>query len=158
PARPVAARVPVHRRRERRALRMRGLRARAERNPVRCAPLRGGDAPLRAGAENRLLARLFREGAAARAAPLGDVHRCSHLLNPTTETRPMSAVAEVVHAKPHRVSLLETFSKKYDLEPVKMLDTLKGTAFKNPNGGPPITNEQMMALLVVANQYNLNPF
>jgi len=70
----------------------------------------------------------------------------------------MSAVAEVVHAKPHRVSLLETFSKKYDLEPGKMLDTLKGTAFKNPNGGPPITNEQMMALLVVANQYNLNPF
>ncbi len=70
----------------------------------------------------------------------------------------MSAVAEVVHAKPHRVSLLETFSKKYDLEPGKMLDTLKGTAFKNPNGGPPVTNEQMMALLVVANQYNLNPF
>ncbi len=70
----------------------------------------------------------------------------------------MSAVADVVHPKQHRVSLLETFSKKYDLEPGKMLDTLKGTAFKNPNGGPPISNEQMIALLVVANQYNLNPF
>jgi len=71
----------------------------------------------------------------------------------------MSAVIEAPK-KPMstgRVSLLETFAQRYDIEPSKMLDTLKGTAFKSPKDGPPITNEQLMALILVANQYNLNP-
>jgi phage recombination protein Bet len=55
------------------------------------------------------------------------------------------------------VSLLETFARKYSIEPSKMLDTLRGTVFKNPKEGPPITNEQLMALILVANQYGLNP-
>ena len=52
-----------------------------------------------------------------------------------------------------KVSLVEAFSKKYSVEPAKMLSALKATAFKGN-----VTDEQMIALLVVANQYGLNPF
>jgi phage recombination protein Bet len=41
----------------------------------------------------------------------------------------------------------------FGIEPEKMLGTLKATAFKGD-----VSNEQMMALLVVAEQYNLNPW
>lgn len=43
---------------------------------------------------------------------------------------------------------------KYGVEPKQLWGTLKATAFRKEN----VTNEQMMALLVVADQYNLNPF
>ncbi|NGZ68935.1 phage recombination protein Bet [Vibrio aestuarianus subsp. cardii] len=46
---------------------------------------------------------------------------------------------------------------KYGVDPKKFWETLKSTAFKQRNGDAP-TDEQMMALLVVANEYNLNPF
>lgn len=59
-------------------------------------------------------------------------------------------------AKAEKPSLLKKFSSKYSVDPDKMMNTLKATAFHQRNGG--ITNEQMMALLVVADQYNLNPF
>jgi RecT family len=52
-------------------------------------------------------------------------------------------------------SLVVRFSQRFGIEPNKMLETLKQTAFKTDK---PATNEQMMALLVVAEQYNLNPF
>jgi phage recombination protein Bet len=57
-----------------------------------------------------------------------------------------------------RVSLVEKFAAKYSIEPEKMMTTLKQTAFKVKDGDPPVTNEQMAALLIVADQYNLNPF
>lgn len=53
-------------------------------------------------------------------------------------------------------SILAKFSDRYSVDPSKMLDTLKNVAFKQRNGH--ITNEQMIALLVVADQYKLNPF
>ena len=53
-------------------------------------------------------------------------------------------------------SILAKFSDRYSVDPNKMLDTLKNVAFKQRNGH--ITNEQMIALLVVADQYKLNPF
>lgn len=56
-----------------------------------------------------------------------------------------------------RPSLLAMVAGKYGVEPEKMLDTLKATAFKGERDKP-VTNEQMMALLVVANEYNLNPW
>ena len=62
----------------------------------------------------------------------------------------MSELAEI-----KGVSLVETFSGKYGVDANKMLHTLKQTAF---SGKDDISNEQMMALLVVANQYDLNPF
>lgn len=59
-------------------------------------------------------------------------------------------------ATAQRVSLVEKFAARYSVEPNKMLSTLKATAFKVKDGEA--TNEQMMALLIVADQYRLNPF
>lgn len=50
-------------------------------------------------------------------------------------------------------SVLVRMGQKFGVEPEKMLATLKATAFKGD-----VSNEQMMALLVVADQYNLNPW
>lgn len=50
-------------------------------------------------------------------------------------------------------SLLVKMAERYSVEPQKMLATLKATAFRGD-----VTNEQMMALLIVADQYNLNPW
>jgi len=57
-----------------------------------------------------------------------------------------------------RPSLVTKFASKYNVDPRKMLDTLKATAFKQRDSMPPISDEQMMALLIVADQYGLNPF
>lgn len=62
----------------------------------------------------------------------------------------MTAVATT---QERRVSLVERMADKYSLDPSKMMHALKETAFKGN-----VTNEQMMALLVVADQYNLNPW
>lgn len=50
-------------------------------------------------------------------------------------------------------SLLAKIASKYSVDPNKMLSTLKATAFKGD-----VSNEQMMALLIVADQYGLNPW
>jgi phage recombination protein Bet len=44
-----------------------------------------------------------------------------------------------------------------NVDPQELVDTLKQTAFRTPNGGVP-SDAQMTALLVVANQYQLNPW
>ena len=49
-------------------------------------------------------------------------------------------------------SALAVMASRYNVEPNKLLETLKGTVFKNA------TNEQLLALVVVANEYQLNPF
>lgn len=61
--------------------------------------------------------------------------------------------AEVRAAEQKRVSLIEKMANKYGLEPNRMMATLKATAFKGD-----VTNEQMAALLIVADQHNLNPW
>ena len=68
--------------------------------------------------------------------------------------------------KKESASLVRTFAARYQVDPDKLLETLKDTAFKQPGKmkndrwepGPEVTNAQMMALLVVANEYRLNPF
>lgn len=60
--------------------------------------------------------------------------------------------AVTVQQKP---SLVTKIASKYGVDANKMLATLKDTAFKTQGE---ITNEQMMALLIVADQYGLNPF
>ena len=52
-----------------------------------------------------------------------------------------------------QTSLLAKFASRFGVEPAKMLTTLKATAFKGD-----VSNEQMMALLIVADQYGLNPW
>lgn len=53
-------------------------------------------------------------------------------------------------------------AQRFGVEPSKMNGALKATAFrqKGKDGQPPIeiTNEQMIMLMVVADQYKLNPF
>lgn len=60
-------------------------------------------------------------------------------------------------AATQKPSLVSRFAEKYHIEPTKMLDTLKATAFRQ-RGDVVVTNEQMAALLIVADQYKLNPF
>lgn len=64
----------------------------------------------------------------------------------------MSAVIEQ-QQQPQQQSLLAKFASRFGVEPHKMLATLKATAFKGD-----VTNEQMMALIIVADQYGLNPW
>jgi phage recombination protein Bet len=54
-------------------------------------------------------------------------------------------------------TLITRTANRFGVDAGKLLETLKATAFKQRDGGAP-TNEQLFALLVVAEQYNLNPF
>ncbi|GMG89633.1 hypothetical protein Cmtc_08530 [Cupriavidus sp. TKC] len=56
-----------------------------------------------------------------------------------------------------RASLVAKFAEKYTIEPAKLMSTLKATAFKQ-QGDREVSDEQMAALLIVADQYGLNPF
>ncbi len=59
----------------------------------------------------------------------------------------------IVETKAPRASILTKMAARFSVEPNKLLDTLKATAFKGN-----VTNEQMISLLIVADQYGLNPF
>lgn len=52
-----------------------------------------------------------------------------------------------------RASILAKMADRFSVEPNKLLDTLKATCFKGQ-----VSNEQMISLLIVADQYGLNPF
>lgn len=54
-------------------------------------------------------------------------------------------------ALPQKASALAVMAGKYNVEPGKLLDTLKNTVFKNA------TNDELLALVVVSNEYGLNP-
>jgi phage recombination protein Bet len=54
-------------------------------------------------------------------------------------------------------SLVARMAERFGVDADKMLATLKATAFKQ-QGDQVVSNEQMMALLVVADQYHLNPW
>ena len=68
----------------------------------------------------------------------------------TVATAPTAAPAAVAQPRP---SILAKMAAKYGVDPTRMLDTLKATAFKGQ-----VSNEQMMALLIVADQHGLNPW
>ena len=53
--------------------------------------------------------------------------------------------------------LVEIFANRYSVDASKVLGALRSTAFRQ-KGDKEITNEQMMALMIVANEYKLNPF
>lgn len=57
---------------------------------------------------------------------------------------------------PTRPSLVQKFAAQYSIEPEKLLGILKATAFKQEKGE--VSNEQMAALLAVADRYHLDPF
>ena len=62
-------------------------------------------------------------------------------------------MGEIAKMENKRTSLVAKIASKYEVDPDKMMATLKATAFKGN-----VSNEQMLALLVVADQHNLNPF
>lgn len=53
-------------------------------------------------------------------------------------------------------SVIQRVATRFGVDPDKMLGALKSTAFRAKDGE--ISNEQMMALLVVADQHKLNPW
>ena len=55
-----------------------------------------------------------------------------------------------------RKSVVARFADTYGVDRDKLLGTLKATCFKQKD--VEISNEQMMALLIVAEQHKLNPF
>ncbi len=59
--------------------------------------------------------------------------------------------------QPRKKKLIEIFADRYSVDPYKVMETLKTTCFKQKEGIT-ITDDQMMALLIVANEYHLNPF
>jgi phage recombination protein Bet len=65
-----------------------------------------------------------------------------------------TATTEVA-SLPTQRGLLATFGGRYNVEPAKVMHVLKQTCFRTEK---PASDEQMMALLVVANEYKLNPF
>jgi phage recombination protein Bet len=69
--------------------------------------------------------------------------------NQTAATPPQNAV---VAANP---KLMTAFAAQYGIDANKMVGILRGTAFK---ANPPATDEEVAALVVVANIYHLNPF
>lgn len=68
-------------------------------------------------------------------------------------SRDVTAAAEQANNGTKGTSLLAKFASRFAIEPTKLLDTLKATCFKGA-----ATNEQMISLLIVADQYHLNPF
>jgi phage recombination protein Bet len=53
--------------------------------------------------------------------------------------------------KPERVSALNIMGARLSVDPIKLMSTLKATVFKNA------TDDELLALVVVANEYRLNP-
>lgn len=63
---------------------------------------------------------------------------------------------EVAHIEPRKGKLMTRFAERFGVDEGKLLSTLKNTAFRQKNGE--VSNEQMMMLMVVADQHGLNPF
>lgn len=63
--------------------------------------------------------------------------------------------SDVAAIQPRKAGLVARMAERFGVDADKMLTTLKATAFKAGSG---ISNEQMMALLIVAEQYGLNPW
>ena len=68
----------------------------------------------------------------------------------TTELTITPPTAVVIPER--KLSVLASLGTRYNVEPAKLLDTLRNTVFKNS------TESQLMALCIVADQYQLNPF
>jgi phage recombination protein Bet len=71
----------------------------------------------------------------------------------STSEQQVIPASEVRAAETERRSLVSKFADRYGLEPNKMMATLKATAFRGE-----VSNEQMAALLIVADQHKLNPW
>jgi phage recombination protein Bet len=57
-----------------------------------------------------------------------------------------------------RVSPLNGLASKFQIEPGKLLNVLRGTVIKPDKNGKAATDEEVAAFCIVAGQYGLNPF
>ena len=64
-------------------------------------------------------------------------------------------IQSIAPTREPRLGLIETMANRLGIAPAKLVPTLKATAFRTDKE---VTDAQMMALLVVANEYKLNPF
>lgn len=55
-------------------------------------------------------------------------------------------------------AVLKRIAEKFGVPEAELLETLKATAFRQKGDDPQITDAQMVALMIVADQYGLNPF
>ena len=55
-------------------------------------------------------------------------------------------------------SIVESIAKNFNMEPGKFLATIKATVVKPGSNGKPVSDEELAAFLMVANEYKLNPF
>ena len=75
----------------------------------------------------------------------------------STEAQAAPTPTTALATPPARQLLIPRFAGKYGVEPAALLTTLRMTCFKQ-SGNTVVSDQQMMALLVVADQYDLNPF
>jgi len=66
-------------------------------------------------------------------------------------------IVPVEQTESKETGLLVTLGRKYEVSPTNMLNAVKATIFK-AGEGKKVSNEHLMAFLMVANQYDLNPF
>ena len=79
------------------------------------------------------------------------------LVNEAGEIKAMSDSCKYEYHNNKKRKLIEVLAEKYGVDAEKMLNTLKDTVFRQKDNKE-ITNSQMMTLLIVAHEYNLNPF
>lgn len=73
-------------------------------------------------------------------------------MNDQLTTRPASNSGHLAPFTGGKPSALAAMAGRFSMEPAKLMETLKATVFKGA------TNEQLAALVVVANEHALNPF
>jgi phage recombination protein Bet len=57
-----------------------------------------------------------------------------------------------------KASPLYALAARFNIEPTKLIEVLRGTVIKPDRNGKQATNEEVAAFCIVADQYNLNPF
>jgi len=61
-------------------------------------------------------------------------------------------------ATSQRTSPLVALGERFQIEPNKLIEVLRGTVIKPTKDGRTASNEELAAFCMVANQYKLNPF
>lgn len=75
----------------------------------------------------------------------------------TLERPPVGGNGTALAVRPAKQSALAAMAERFAIEPGRLMEVLKATVIKGPQGRQ-ATNEECAAFIVVANQYNLNPF
>jgi len=70
----------------------------------------------------------------------------------------MTTTTQQKNLVPQKASPIYGLAAKFQIEPEKLVDVLRGTVIKPDKNGRAATNEEMAAFCIVAQQYGLNPF